>query len=417
MSESPLPASRLTSRPATDEASDQPVSRKIENLDALAAILPALAGPDRTDQLVALLSEEDIATLRHLASEGIGENSLRALTSDCSYLEGWCLAATGEPLPWPAPVPLILKFVAHHLWDPERRKADPAHGIPEDVALALEDLKLLRKAKGDGAHRQPHAHSTVQRRLASWSTLHRWRGLEGAFSAPDVRSALRLASRVAGRPKVRKSRRAVTADLLERLLATCNGSDLAAPSLADLRDKALLLAGFASGGRRRSELSGLRLSQIIWEEPLPADPADPDSPLLPAASLRLGRTKTEDASDDNAVLLIGRPVEALKTWLEAADLREGAVFRGIDRWGNVKARGLTPQSVNAIVKSRCVLAGLDPAEFSAHGLRSGFLTEAANRDIPIQDAMQQSRHRSLAQASSYYNDAGRSRRRSARMLG
>uniref|UniRef100_UPI003A988081 tyrosine-type recombinase/integrase n=1 Tax=Roseibium aggregatum TaxID=187304 RepID=UPI003A988081 len=109
--------------------------------------------------------------------------------------------------------------------------------------------------------------------------------------------------------------------------------------------------------------------------------------------------------------------EALRTWLEAAPIVEGAVFRAIDRWGNVKTRGLTPQSVNAILKSRCALAGLDPAEFSAHGLRSGFLTEAANRDIPIQDAMQQSRHRSLAQASSYYNDAGRSRRRSARMLG
>lgn len=405
------------SPPSPSASIDESAARKTEALDSLAAILPALAGPERTDQLVSLLSEEDIATLRHLAQEGIGENSLRALTSDCSYLEGWCLAATGEPLPWPAPVPLILKFIAHHLWDPERRKIDPAHGIPEDVALALEDLKLLRKAKGDSAHRAPHAITTVQRRLASWSTLHRWRGLEGAFSAPDVRSAMRLASRVAGRPRTRKSRRAVTADLLEQLLATCNGTDYAAPSLVDLRDKALLLIGFASGGRRRSELSGLRLSQIVWEDPLPADPTDPGSLLLPAASLQLGRTKTEDASDDNAVLLIGRPVEALRTWLEAAGVRDGAVFRAIDRWGNIKARGLTPQSVNAILKSRCALAGLDPAEFSAHGLRSGFLTEAANRDIPIQDAMQQSRHRSLAQASSYYNDAGRSRRRSARMLG
>ena len=403
--------------PSPSASLDESAARKTEALDSLAAILPALAGPERTDQLVALLSEEDIATLRHLAQEGIGENSLRALTSDCSYLEGWCLAATGEPLPWPAPVPLILKFIAHHLWDPERRKTDPAHGIPEDVALALEDLKLLRKAKGDGAHRAPHAVTTVQRRLASWSTLHRWRGLQGAFSAPDVRSAMRLASRVAVRPRARKSRRAVTADLLEQLLATCNGTDYAAPSLVDLRDKALLLIGFASGGRRRSELAGLRLSQIVWEDPLPADPIDPGSLLLPAASLQLGRTKTEDASDDNAVLLIGRPVEALRTWLEAAPIVEGAVFRAIDRWGNVKARGLTPQSVNAIIKSRCALAGLDPAEFSAHGLRSGFLTEAASRDIPIQDAMQQSRHRSLAQASSYYNDAGRSRRRSARMLG
>jgi integrase len=117
------------------------------------------------------------------------------------------------------------------------------------------------------------------------------------------------------------------------------------------------------------------------------------------------------------VLLIGRSADALKAWLEAAQIRGGGVFRAIDQWGNLKHRAPTPQSINAIVKKRCALAGLDPREFSAHGLRSGFLTEAANRDIPIQDAMLQSRHRSLAQASSYYRDAGRRRRRSARLLG
>ncbi|WP_286201081.1 tyrosine-type recombinase/integrase [Labrenzia sp. 5N] len=390
---------------------------KIETLDTLSAILPALAGSDRAEQLARLLTDEDIDTLRHLAREGMGENSLRALTSDFSYLEGWCLAATGSPLPWPAPAPLILKFIAHHLWDSEKKISDPGHGMPEDIATQLEAQGLLRSAKNTAGQRPPHAPATVQRRLASWSTLHRWRGLTGDFSAAEVRSAMRLAVRVADRPRARKSRKAITADCLELLLATCDGTDYAAPSLMDIRDRALLLVGFASGGRRRSELSGMRFGQITWEDFLPLDPSDPDSDLLPAASLRLGRTKTEKSSDDNSVLLIGRSVDALKAWLAAARIQEGAVFRAIDQWGNLKSRALTPQSVNAIVKKRCALAGLDPQDFSAHGLRSGFLTEAANRDIPIQDAMLQSRHRSLAQASSYYSDAGRSRRRSARLLG
>lgn len=417
MPESPLPASRLSSQPARNEAADQTTRDKIETLDTLSAILPALAGSDRAEQLARLLTDEDIDTLRHLAREGMGENSLRALTSDFSYLEGWCLAATRSPLPWPAPAPLILKFIAHHLWDSEKKMSDPGHGMPEDIARQLEAQGLLRSAKNTAGQRPPHAPATVQRRLASWSTLHRWRGLTGDFSAAEVRSAMRLAVRVADRPRARKSRKAITADCLELLLATCNGTDYAAPSLMDIRDRALLLVGFASGGRRRSELSGMRFGQITWEDFLPLDPSDPDSDLLPAASLRLGRTKTEESSDDNSVLLIGRSVDALKTWLEAAQIQEGAVFRAIDQWGNLKTRALTPQSVNAIVKKRCALAGLDPQDFSAHGLRSGFLTEAANRDIPIQDAMLQSRHRSLAQASSYYSDAGRSRRRSARLLG
>ncbi|NKX67873.1 tyrosine-type recombinase/integrase (plasmid) [Labrenzia sp. 5N] len=417
MPESPLPAPRLSSQPARSEAADQAMRDKIETLDTLSAILPALAGSDRAEQLARLLTDEDIDTLRHLAREGMGENSLRALTSDFSYLEGWCLAATGSPLPWPAPAPLILKFIAHHLWDSEKKISDPGHGMPEDIATQLEAQGLLRSAKNTAGQRPPHAPATVQRRLASWSTLHRWRGLTGDFSAAEVRSAMRLAVRVADRPRARKSRKAITADCLELLLATCDGTDYAAPSLMDIRDRALLLVGFASGGRRRSELSGMRFGQITWEDFLPLDPSDPDSDLLPAASLRLGRTKTEKSSDDNSVLLIGRSVDALKAWLAAARIQEGAVFRAIDQWGNLKSRALTPQSVNAIVKKRCALAGLDPQDFSAHGLRSGFLTEAANRDIPIQDAMLQSRHRSLAQASSYYSDAGRSRRRSARLLG
>ena len=44
-------------------------------------------------------------------------------------------------------------------------------------------------------------------------------------------------------------------------------------------------------------------------------------------------------------------------------------------------------------------------KYSTHGLWSGFLTEAANQEIPLQDAMLQSRHRSLAQASAHYNEA------------
>ncbi len=135
---------------------------KIETLDTLAAILPALAGSDRAEQLARLLTDEDIDTLRHLAREGMGENSLRALTSDFSYLEGWCLAATGSPLPWPAPAPLILKFIAHHLWDSEKKMSDPSHGMPEDIARQLEAQGLLRSAKNTAGQRP-----RMRRRLCS----------------------------------------------------------------------------------------------------------------------------------------------------------------------------------------------------------------------------------------------------------
>lgn len=115
-------------------------------------------------------------------------------------------------------------------------------------------------------------------------------------------------------------------------------------------------------------------------------------------------------------MLIGRPVTALKQWLAAAGIESGPVFRKIDQWGNVDRRGLTPQSVNLILKARVKQAGLDPAAFSAHGLRSGYLTEAANRGIPLPEAMQQSLHKSVTQAASYYNNAEHKNGRAARLV-
>ncbi|MDW9543837.1 integrase, partial [Sinorhizobium meliloti] len=94
-----------------------PIASRAEELDALDAILPF----DRRDQLAALLTDDDVATLKHLAQEGMGDNTLRALASDLGYLEAWCRLATGASLPWPAPEALLLKFVAHHLWDPVKR--------------------------------------------------------------------------------------------------------------------------------------------------------------------------------------------------------------------------------------------------------------------------------------------------------
>jgi hypothetical protein len=75
-----------------------PETRRALQLDTLSAILPT----ERRDRLAELLTDDDVATLKHLAQEGIGENSLRALASDLAYLEAWAQAATGAALPWPA---------------------------------------------------------------------------------------------------------------------------------------------------------------------------------------------------------------------------------------------------------------------------------------------------------------------------
>jgi integrase len=376
-----------------------PETRRALQLDALSAVLPM----ERRDRLAELLTDNDVETLKHLAREGIGENTLRALASDLAYLEAWAQAATGTPLPWPASESLALKFVAHHLWDPAKRETDPQHGMPAEVTASLRLSELLRS---EG----PHAPSTVKRRLSSWGTLHRWKGQVGPFASPSLRAALRLAVRASARPRRRKSKRAVTRDVLDRLLMTC-----CSDRLADSRDLAILLLAFASGGRRRSEVARLRVEQLSEEPGVPLDPRDPRSKTLPCLSIQLGRTKTTQADDEGRVLLVGPPVEALREWRGRADIQKGPIFRAIDRWEAVEERALTPQSINLIVKRRCALAGLDAREFSAHGLRSGYLTEASRRGISLPEAMQQSQHRSVQQAASYFNDAERAQGRAARL--
>jgi integrase len=372
------------------------VTRRAEELDTIAAVLPI----DRRDELAELLTDQDIETLRHLVNEGMGENTLRALASDLAYLQAWSLAATGASLPWPASEALLLKFVAHHLWQPEQRQIDPHHGMPADIEQSLRERGFLRSSG-------PHAPDTVRRRLASWSTLTKWRGLTGVFSSPALKSAIRLAVRATPRPRKRKSAKAVTGDVLAKMLATCSTGNL-----RDVRDRAILMVAFASGGRRRSEIAGLRTEQLTIELPIAVE----GGPPLPSLAIHLGRTKTSGAEHEDVVYLTGRPVDALNAWLAAARIESGSIFRKIDRWGNVSKRAMEPGAINQIVKSRAAQAGLNPEAFSAHGLRSGYLTEAANRGVPLQEAMEQSRHRSVQQASSYYNNATRRSGRAARLM-
>jgi integrase len=313
------------------------------------------------------------------------------------------LAATGCPLPWPGPEALALKLIAHHLWDPAKRELEPSHGIPTPVRRQLKAVGLLRTD-------QPHAPASVRRRLASWITRHRWRGLNTIFMTPAFKTALRLAVRASTRPKQRKSEQAITRDVLDKLLAT-----FARNCLADTRDRALLLTAFASGGRRRSELASLSVGQIKACSPVPADPQDPDSTKLPCLMIQLGRTKRADADAINPVLLIGRPTEALTAWLERTGITAGAVFRAIDRWGHVRHSPITGDGINDVVKRRCRQAGLDPSLFGAHGLRSGYLPQAAQDGVSLVEAMQQSQHRSMQQAANYYNESAHKRGKAARL--
>jgi hypothetical protein len=89
-----------------------------------------------------------------------------------------------------------------------------------------------------------------------------------------------------------------------------------------------------------------------------------------------------------------RPVEAVQTWLAAAEITQGLVFRSVRLGGRVGA-GLNPESASRIIKGYAERLGLDPAGFAGHSLRSGFLTSAAEAGASIWKLSEVSRYKSL----------------------
>jgi site-specific recombinase XerD len=81
--------------------------------------------------------------------------------------------------------------------------------------------------------------------------------------------------------------------------------------------------------------------------------------------------------------------------------RGGAVFRAIWRGGRLKPRGLRGIDVARAVKRYAAMAGLDPAEFSGHSLRAGFVTSAAETGVSILKIQEVSQHKSVDVLSSY----------------
>jgi site-specific recombinase XerD len=164
--------------------------------------------------------------------------------------------------------------------------------------------------------------------------------------------------------------------------------------LAGLRDRALLLLGFA-GAFRRSELVALDVADI----------AETETGLL--VTIRGSKTDQERQGETIAIARgdIACPVKALREWLAAAGIEAGPIFRPIDKADTVRSSRLTCRSVANIVKAYAERAGFDASTFSGHSLRSGFLTSAAGNGASIFKMMDASRHKSVDTLRGYVRDA------------
>ena len=191
--------------------------------------------------------------------------------------------------------------------------------------------------------------STLGRRIAAIRYAHKLAHLNTPTDSEAVKATLRGIRRTFGGAKVRKS--PAVAAKMQSMVAT------APDRVSGLRDRALLLLGFA-GAFRRSELVAL-------------DVAEAKTGLL----VTIRRSKT-DQEGEGVTIAIARgdlacPAKALLEWLDAAGIETGPIFRAINKAGTIAAERLTDRSVANIVKAYAGRAGFDATTFSGHSLRSG----------------------------------------------
>jgi integrase len=201
-----------------------------------------------------------------------------------------------------------------------------------------------------------------------------------------VRATLRGIRRTIG--VAPKCKAPLTADLVQAM------TESAPDNLIGLRDRTLLLIGFA-GALRRSELVGLDVSDL--------------TETVPGLRLRIRTSKT-DQEQQGAMVAIASggstgPIAALKKWLITAGIEQGPVFRPVYKGGHVADARLSDRAVAEIIKHYAEGIGLDPSLFSGHSLRAGFLTSAAQNGASIFKMMDVSRHRSVDSLRGYIREA------------
>jgi integrase len=301
--------------------------------------LPAhVAGSGHLDRLV--------DTARAYARAAIAENTRKAYAQDWAQFARWCA----------------------------RRGADPLPPAPELVGLYLADLAAPQS-------RAPALSvASIERRLAGLGWGYAQRG------APLDRQNRHIAAVLAGirrqhaRPPVQKE--ALLAGDLRALL------DTLPHDLRGLRDRAILLVGFA-GGLRRSEIVGLDRHKDDTIDATGWIDLSESGALL---TLR-GKTGWREVEIGRGTTARTCPVHALERWLDYGRITFGPVFVAISRDGQrALDRRLQDKHVARLVKACVQRAGLRPdlpeaarrALYSGHSLRAGLATSAEAEERHIQ---------------------------------
>jgi integrase len=389
----------------------------------------------------ARLSKLAEASARELMRQGQSENTRASYEAAMRYWCAWFAARYGRALALPVPVPVVVQFIVDHAAretaedgdddvdpsgpvdtvdavdaqaadgppgqarksgrKPARKASRKLHGKAPGLVFDLPaEIDALLVAQGYKGKAGPYALNTLVHRLAVLSKAHQNLNVDNPCNHTQVRELLKnVRSGHAKRGVKPHKQAALTKEPLQAVLATCDDSP------RGKRDRALLLFGWASGGRRRSEIAGATIENLRK--------VGTRGYLYTLAYSKTNQDGKVNPNDDKPIA--GIAAQALEAWLEASAITEGPIFRRILKGGRILDEGLDPTAIRKIVKQRCLQAGL-VGDFSAHSLRSGFVTEAGRRRMDTADAMAMTGHRNYETFMGYYRAEDPLNREASRML-
>lgn len=288
------------------------------------------------------------------------ENTLKAYRSDWRDFATWCGQHGRESLPASA----------------------------DTVALYLTMLAEVRKC------------STLQRRISAIAQVHQAAGQLSPTYEAKVRAIWSGIRRAKGTRQVGKAP-TLTADIRNMVEAMPD-------TLAGLRDRALILIGFA-GAFRRSELVAL-----LWEDLQISTEGI-------TITIRRGKTDQEGEGRKLGIPYGSRPatcpVRAMQAWLKASGIESGHLFRAINKGGGIAPAGLSDKAVALIVKRAAEAAGMDASLYAGHSLRAGLATSAAQAGVSERAIMKQTGHTSVNTVRRYIRDGSLFRENAAAEVG
>ena len=231
--------------------------------------------------------------------------------------------------------------------------------------------------------------STIQRRLSSISQAHQSAGFDSPTQSLLVRKVWAGIRKTVG--VAQKEKAPALVDDVRAMVETLN-----LDSNKGLRDRALILVGFA-GAFRRSELVAIDFDDLTFTGD--------------GVTINVRRSKTDQEGEGRLVgIPYGAnpatcPVRALEYWIEVTEIESGAIFRSVNKGDNVQEKRLSDKDVARAVKRLAEAAGLNAENYAGHSLRAGFATAAAQAGKSERAIMKQTGHASERMVRKYIRNA------------